>query len=208
MRATLIEGSGIVVAEADIGPAVECDTNLADALAMNPECDALKDLVKRYYDPVFGIRYVKITPCALQCQIVRPGACAPSRARAEDAGFDLAACVDEPVVIPSGGGRALIPTGVCLSCPPTHYLRVAPRSGLALRHGIIVMAGVGDASYRGEYGVVLLNTGSCDFTVRNGDRIAQIVVTAIMATDQLQFEVVADLPVSSRGGAGFGSSGV
>ena len=105
------------------------------------------------------------------------------------------------------GQRALVPTGVAIALPEGYAGFVHPRSGLAARHGITVVNAPGtvDSGYRGEIMVTLLNTdGAEPFTVRRGDRIAQLVVQRV---EQAVFELVDVLPGSARGGTGFGSSG-
>lgn len=129
----------------------------------------------------------------------------PSYARAGDAGADLVARVD--AVVPAGGGRALVPTGICVAIPDGHAGFVLPRSGLALRHGVTLANSPGliDAGYRDEIKVVLVNTDPAEaFEVRRGDRIAQLVVQAV---EQVAFRPVETLEASSRGAGGFGSSG-
>lgn len=108
----------------------------------------------------------------------------PTRGSAQAAGYDLYACED--ALIPKGG-RAVVQTGIHIALPEGHYGRVAPRSGLAVKHGIDVGAGVVDADYRGLLGVVLFNFGSDDFQctcakltpVHAGDRIAQLLIEKI-----------------------------
>lgn len=133
-----------------------------------------------------------------------PGAQAPSRAHADDAGLDLRASVD---VVIAPGGRALVPTGIRMALPAGTVGLVCPRSGLAVRHGITVLNGPGivDAGYRGEVQVPLHNTDLQEpFTIRAGDRIAQLVITPCLTPE---VRTVADLPASDRADAGFGSSG-
>lgn len=129
----------------------------------------------------------------------------PYYARPGDAGADLVA--RERVVLPAGGGRALVPTGVAVAIPEGHAGLVLPRSGLALRHGVTVMnaPGLVDAGYRGELNVVLVNTDpATDYEVDRGDRIAQLVIVAV---EQVALSVVDELPPSDRGQGGFGHSG-
>ena len=129
----------------------------------------------------------------------------PHYARPGDAGADLVA--RERVVLPAGGGRALVPTGVAVAIPDGHAGLVLPRSGLALRYGVTVMnaPGLVDAGYRGELNVVLLNTDpTTDYEVDRGDRIAQLVIVAV---EQVALSVVDELPPSERGQGGFGHSG-
>ncbi len=128
----------------------------------------------------------------------------PTYAHAGDAGLDLHA--REDAVLAAGGGRALVPTGIAIAVPPGYAGFVAPRSGLALRHGIGVVnaPGVIDASYRGELKVILLNTDpTADYHVHRGDRIAQLVVQRV---EEVAWDVVDELGGLDRGG-GFGHSG-
>jgi deoxyuridine 5'-triphosphate nucleotidohydrolase len=124
----------------------------------------------------------------------------PKRAYPNDAGADIFA--DETVTIPSRESRA-ISTGISVAVDDRFYVRVAPRSGLALRHSIDVLAGVVDSKYRGEVKVILINHSKEDYTVQKGDRIAQLVVTHIN-TDPI--EVVQNLDETDRGSDGFGST--
>jgi dUTP pyrophosphatase len=130
----------------------------------------------------------------------------PAYATAGAAGMDLLAAVTEPVTIPPGG-RALIPTGLALALPPGHELQVRPRSGLALRHGIVLPNSPGtiDEDYRGELQVIVLNAGDAPFTVERGMRIAQAVLAPVLRAEWAE---VADLDDTARGGGGFGSTGV
>ncbi len=105
------------------------------------------------------------------------------------------------------GGRATVGTGIAIAVPDGHAAFVHPRSGLASRHGVTVVNAPGtiDAGYRGEVRVVLLNTDPDEpFTVRRGDRIAQLVVQPVTT---VRFLDVAELPASPRGEGGFGSTG-
>ena len=130
----------------------------------------------------------------------------PDYATAAAAGLDLLAAVTAPVVIPPGG-RALIPTGLAIALPEGFELQVRPRSGLALRHGITLPNSPGtiDADYRGEVGVILLNTGAEAFTVTRGMRIAQAVLAPVT---RLAWVPVAALDDTARGVGGFGSTGL
>lgn len=102
------------------------------------------------------------------------------------------------------GERRLIKTGIAIAIPRGHYARVAPRSGLAFKNGIAVMAGVIDEDYRGEVGVILINHGTEDFVVKHGDRIAQLIIEKY--TPCLPIEV-SSLDDTERGAGGFGSTG-
>jgi dUTP pyrophosphatase len=133
------------------------------------------------------------------------GLALPERATADSAGLDLLAAVEKEVVLPPGG-RALIPTGIALALPTGYEGQVRPRSGLALKHGVTVLNSPGtiDADYRGEIGVVLINHGEIPFTVRRGERIAQLIIAALAEATLSEVE---SLPRSRRGDGGFGSTG-
>ena len=128
----------------------------------------------------------------------------PAYAKAGDAGADLRSSVD--LVIPARG-RALVPTGVSIALPSGYVGLVHPRSGLAVKHGITVLNSPGtvDSGYRGELMVALQNHSDEEFTVKTGDRIAQLVIQRYV---QAEFVPVSELPGSERGATGFGSSGV
>ena len=128
----------------------------------------------------------------------------PAYAHPGDAGADLRAASD--VVLPPGG-RATVGTGMAIAVPEGFAAFVHPRSGLAAGHGITVVNAPGtvDAGYRGEVRVVLLNTDPTEpFTVRRGDRIAQLIVQPVT---RVRFLDAAELPPTPRGGGGFGSTG-
>lgn len=128
----------------------------------------------------------------------------PAYARPGDAGLDLRAA--EPCRL-YAGCRALVRTGVRVAVPEGHAGYVLPRSGLALKHGITVLNAPGliDSGYRGEVGVLLLNTNpdGC-FQVMVGDRIAQLVVAPVVT---VEVWAVDELPAAERGAGGFGSTG-
>jgi len=128
----------------------------------------------------------------------------PAYAHPGDAGLDLHA--REDAVIPAGGGRAMIPTGIAVAIPVGYAGFVVPRSGNALRHGIggVNTPGVIDSAYRGELKVILLNTDpNDDYTVHRGDRIAQLLIQKVEA---VQWREVDTLDGDDRGG-GFGHTG-
>ncbi|KAE8217967.1 hypothetical protein CF326_g9287 [Tilletia indica] len=131
-----------------------------------------------------------------------PSAQLPTRGSAAAAGYDLYAAAD--VLLPAKNGRKVVPTGIKVAVPEGCYGRVAPRSGLASKHGIDVGAGVIDADYRGLLGVLLFNFGDADFQIKAGDRIAQLVLEQIRTPDVVEVE---DLEETDRGAAGFGSTG-
>ena len=121
------------------------------------------------------------------------------------AGMDLVAAVTEPVIV-APGQRVLIPTGLAIALPPGYELQVRPRSGLALRNGIVLPNSPGtiDEDYRGEIQVIVLNTGSEPFRVERGTRIAQAVLAPVV---RAAWQEVADLDVTVRNAGGFGSTG-
>ncbi len=129
----------------------------------------------------------------------------PEAASEASAGYDLRAAVDDVLEL-APGERRLVPTGFALALPSDVEGQIRPRSGLALRHGITVANAPGtvDSDYRGEVGVILVNLGDEPFSVRRGDRIAQIVFSRV---ERAEIEEVADLGPTDRGDGGFGSTG-
>ena len=145
-----------------------------------------------------------MSPLAIRLLLLDDELEQPSYAHDGDAGADLRARQD---VTLAPGERALVPTGVALAIPSGYAGLVHPRSGLAARHGITIVnaPGVIDAGYRGEIFVNLLNTDRHEsFTVRRGDRIAQLLVQRV---EQVRFERVDALDETARGTGGHGSSG-
>jgi dUTP diphosphatase len=139
----------------------------------------------------------------LPIQRLREEAIVPERAYTGDAGLDLASC--ERVEL-APGERSLVGTGLAVAIPEGYAGFVQPRSGLAARHGLMIVnsPGLVDSGYRGELRVVLLNTDSSEpFVVEPGMRIAQLVVLPI---PELELVEVDELPASERGVRGFGSS--
>ena len=130
----------------------------------------------------------------------------PAYATAGAAGLDLLAAIGEPLVI-APGERALVPTGLLVAVPAGHELQVRPRSGLALRHGLILPNSPGtiDEDYRGEIQVIVMNLGAAPFTVERGARIAQAVLAPVT---RALFREVDALDETARGAAGFGSTGI
>ena len=100
----------------------------------------------------------------------------PAKAHEDDAGFDLYSDRDF-IVYPET--RRLIGTGIAVAIPRGYYGRIAPRSGLAFKNGIDVLAGVVDAGYRNEVGVILINFGDKPFEIKNGDRVAQLIIEKV-----------------------------
>jgi dUTP pyrophosphatase len=129
----------------------------------------------------------------------------PLYATAGAAGMDLLAAVAEPVTI-EPGQRALIPTGLTIALPPGYELQIRPRSGLALRQGIVLPNSPGtiDEDYRGELQVIVLNAGDAPFTVERGMRIAQAVLAPVV---RARWQPVENLDETARGSGGFGSTG-
>ena len=137
---------------------------------------------------------------ALRIKRLTATATIPTRGSPQAIGLDLYA--DEQFTIGSGC-RHLYATGIAVAVPPGFYARVAPRSGMAHKAGIDVLAGVIDADYRGPVGVILLNTGISEFNVNPGDRIAQLILER---ADILPVLEVDDLDATERGAGGFGST--
>jgi dUTP pyrophosphatase len=131
----------------------------------------------------------------------------PEAATPGSAGFDLRACVREPLTL-APGQRALVPTGFSIAIPTGYEGQVRPRSGLALRHGLTMLntPGTIDSDYRGEIGVIAINLGQEPVILRRGDRIAQLVIAPVVAP-RVRFRLTETLPESGRGDGGFGHSG-
>lgn len=129
----------------------------------------------------------------------------PEYATAGAAGMDLRAAIVESIVL-GPGERTSIPTGIAIALPHGFECQVRPRSGLAMKHGISMVNNPGtvDEDYRGEIGVLIINHGSDPFTIRRGERIAQIVIARY---ERVAWEIVDSLPESERGDGGFGSTG-
>jgi dUTP pyrophosphatase len=127
----------------------------------------------------------------------------PAHAHSGDAGVDLFA---REAVDLAPGGFATIPTGVAVAIPDGFVGLVAPRSGLAARHGLSIVnaPGVVDSGYRGEIRVILVNHGDAAIGLQRGDRIAQLVVVPVVAQEMVEVD---ELPESTRGERGFGSTG-
>ncbi|MBI5366619.1 MAG: dUTP diphosphatase [Planctomycetes bacterium] len=130
----------------------------------------------------------------------------PTAATALSSGVDLMAAVSADVTL-AAGDRALVPTGLRLALPAGFEAQVRSRSGLALKHGLMVLNSPGtiDADYRGEVGVILANLGREPFVVQRGMKIAQLVVAPVAG---IRWEEARELPPSGRGAGGFGSTGM
>lgn len=127
----------------------------------------------------------------------------PTQAHPGDGAVDLYA---RQAMTLAGGAWALVPTGVAVAVPEGYAALVVPRSGLAARHGVGVgnAPGLVDSGYRGEVGVIVINHGSEPFEIARGDRIAQLMVVPVASQEWVEVE---ELPDTSRGAGGFGSTG-
>jgi dUTP pyrophosphatase len=141
----------------------------------------------------------------IEVKKLRANAILPEYQTKHSAGMDLHACIDKPIVIKPGKWE-LIPTGISLALPDGYESHIRCRSGLAFKHGVGMVNGMGtiDADYRGEYGVLLINYGKEDFVVNNGDRVAQLVINRY---EKVQWQEVEELNETARGAGGFGSPG-
>ena len=139
----------------------------------------------------------------LKFKRVHPDAVLPAYAHPSDAGMDLRSVADLTI---APGGRALVPTGLVVLLPPLYEAQVRPRSGLALKHGVTVLntPGTIDSGYRGEIGVILANFGAEAFSVRKGDKVAQLVIAPVTQPEIVETDVVDE---TDRGAGGFGSTG-
>lgn len=138
-------------------------------------------------------------------QRIRPEAVMPRYLSDLAAGMDLHAALKWPLTL-RPGERALVPTGLAMAIPSGYEGQVRPRSGLALNHGVTLVNAPGtiDADYRGEIGIILINHGQEDFTIKPGDRIAQLVIGRVL---QARFSEVSSLDETRRGSGGFGHTG-
>lgn len=146
----------------------------------------------------------KYTQASLQIKLLSPDAQAPKRGSEFAAGYDIYASSD--IVVPKLG-KAIVPTDIAMAIPAGHYGRIAPRSGLAAKHSIDVGAGVIDEDYRGPLSVILFNLNQeCDFSIKKGDRIAQLILERI-STPEIEI-VEGELASTTRGSGAFGSTGI
>ena len=144
----------------------------------------------------------KHSPLAIACKRLSDSATLPTRAYEHDAGWDLYAS-EKNYIMPSH--RRLVKTAISVAIPKGYVGLIWPRSGLAVKKGVDVFAGVIDSGYRGEVGVCLYNSSELSLEIKKGDRIAQILFQKIPQTAIVE---VHDLDDSKRGQGGFGSSGV
>jgi dUTP pyrophosphatase len=135
------------------------------------------------------------------------GLALPAYQSAHAAGLDLLAAVpeDAPLVL-APGKHALVPTALTIALPSGYEAQVRPRSGLAAKHGVTVLNSPGtiDADYRGEIGVLLINHGEAPFPIRRGERVAQMVIAAVVRAELVP---AVELSATDRGSGGFGSTG-
>ena len=135
----------------------------------------------------------------------RPKARLPRYMTEQAAGMDLYAVLEADVVLPPGR-RVMVPTGIAIALPSGYEAQVRPRSGLAVKHGVTLVNSPGtiDADYRGEISVIIINHGDSDFTISDGERIAQMIVASV---SHCSWNLVEDLDQSQRGSGGFGHTG-
>lgn len=129
----------------------------------------------------------------------------PSYETIASAGMDLRAHIEQDIIL-KPLERSIIPTGLFMALPVGYEAQVRPRSGLAAKYGLTVLNSPGtiDADYRGEIGVILVNLSNTDFTIKNGERVAQMVIAK---HERAKWNPVQSLSETSRGGGGFGSTG-
>ena len=141
----------------------------------------------------------------VQISLVGLGKNLPEYQTSHAAASDLCAAIAEPVTL-EPGQRAIVPTGIAVALPDGYEAQVRGRSGLAAKHGISVVHGVGtiDADYRGEIGAILINHGQEDFVIHSGDRIAQMIIAKCERAD---WDLVEALDGTSRGAGAYGSTG-
>ena len=142
----------------------------------------------------------------LKIKKLRENAKIPFRATEGSAGMDLYACIDEPLTL-AGGEKAVIPTGIAIALPsPELGAFVFARSGLAIKHGIGLLNGVGviDSDYRGEVCVGVINQLSEPYTINPDERIAQLVILPVSLIEPVEVD---ELDETERGAGGFGSTG-
>lgn len=140
-----------------------------------------------------------------QVQLLDKKAQLPKKMSKQASGYDLCALVKDAIIL-KPGERKLVRTGIALAMPEGYEAQIRPRSGLAVKYGLTILNAPGtiDSDYRGEVRVILINLGGDNFTVENGMRIAQMVISRHEAVD---FEIVDKIPFSERGNGGFGHTG-
>ncbi len=142
----------------------------------------------------------------MKMRIVSKSGRVPGYATEGAAGFDISAFLEEPFVL-KAGERALIPTGLYFEVPEGYEAQVRARSGLAIKHGIGLVNGIGtvDADYRGEIKVPMINWSDEDFVINDGDRIAQVIITSYC---KAELELADEISETERGEGGFGHTGL
>ena len=143
----------------------------------------------------------------MKIKIVSKSGRIPIYGTSQSAGFDLPAYLPEGSIVLEKGKRMLVPTGIFIELPCGYEAQVRARSGLAIKNGIGLVNGIGtvDADYRGELKVPMINWGDEDFTINDGDRIAQVVIAK---HERAEFELCEELVETERGSGGFGHTGV
>ena len=143
---------------------------------------------------------------AVKISRLRPEARLPCYMTAAAAGMDLYVTLDEDVIL-AAGKQVMVPTGIAIALPPGFEAQVRPRSGLAAKYGVTLVntPGTIDADYRGEISVILINHGPEDFVIKDGERIAQMIVAPV---SRCQWNLVDKLDETDRGSGGFGHTGV
>jgi len=136
----------------------------------------------------------------------RHGARLPQYMTAAAAGMDLYVTLEKEVVL-APGERVMVPTGIAIALPEGYEAQVRPRSGLAAKHGVTLLntPGTIDADYRGEISVILINHGAEDFIIKDGERVAQMIIAPV---SRCQLSLVESLDETERGSGGFGHTGV
>ena len=131
---------------------------------------------------------------------------APTYQSHEAAGADIKADINSTITV-KPLERVLVPTGIFLEIPTGYEAQVRPRSGLSAKHGVTILNSPGtiDSDYRGEIKIILINLGSEEFIINNGDRIAQLVIAPVVQANFVKKEI---LNSSNRGSGGFGSTGI
>ncbi len=129
----------------------------------------------------------------------------PKYATAQSAGMDLYANLDNPIIL-KPMERTIVPTGLYIALPDGYEAQIRPRSGLAIKHGISLAntPGTIDADYRGEIGIIMINFSQDDFEIKDGDRIAQMIINKY---EKIEWHQTEHLDDTGRGSGGFGSTG-
>lgn len=133
---------------------------------------------------------------------IHPDAIIPDYAHPGDAGMDIYS-VEDKVILP--GQRVVCSTGIGLEFPEGYVALVWDKSGVAAKHGVTILAGVGDAGYRGEYKIVMFNSSDKTYEVKKGDKIAQILIQPVMSAQIIEADKFSE---TLRGEGGFGSTGL